>query len=104
MRKDGFVISMDGHGPDEMHFGYHGLMKDSMQYMLWNTPNKNAIPFIEAFASRFDNPDDVKSQLLVELKKSNFFTSIPLAFIFSIVDKKSSFISLVIASLLIKLV
>ena len=70
MRRNNYIISLDGHGPDEMFFGYHDLMQKSCEYAIWNLPKSYALNFIKAYASRYEDSDSVEKGLMKELLKS----------------------------------
>jgi asparagine synthase (glutamine-hydrolysing) len=71
MREKGYKISMDGHGPDELFYGYHGMMSELTEHAIWNLPSSFAKSSIDAFAGRYENPGLKRAELLSELSKSD---------------------------------
>lgn len=71
MRQKGFKISMDGHGPDELFYGYHGMMQELTEYSIWNLPSSFAKSSIDAFSGRYENSELKRQDLLKELKNSD---------------------------------
>jgi asparagine synthase (glutamine-hydrolysing) len=62
MRDNGVTVSLDGHGVDEMLFGYKKLVHEAHQYHTWNASENEAKKIAEVLASLF--PEEQRERKL----------------------------------------
>jgi asparagine synthase (glutamine-hydrolysing) len=77
MRRDGIVVSMDGHGVDEMMYGYHGLQLDLAKESYLNGENERAYDLIETYVNLYD---PVQHQQVRETAMKYVFNKITLKY------------------------
>jgi len=75
MRKNGIVVSMDGHGVDEMLYGYRDMVYGLYNYALWNQREHDVKNYAHVLSDLYhsDQRDDmltrIENDLLVKYKR-----------------------------------
>jgi asparagine synthase (glutamine-hydrolysing) len=63
MRANGITVSMDGHGVDEMLYGYRDMAYSLYNYSLWQGANSQAEAYADVLAILY-HPQDQQAQIL----------------------------------------
>lgn len=70
MKKAGITVSMDGHGVDEMLYGYKDMVYNMYSDSLWNGNSKDAHSYANVLANMYhsDNMENVTNKFLKEIR------------------------------------
>lgn len=73
MRNAGITVSMDGHGVDEMLFGYKNMVYDMYNDSLWNGKSKDALSYANVLTNMYhsDNFDNAKNKFLKDIDEKD---------------------------------